>query len=224
MILIAEKITKSFSTSGERYYVFKDLFLKIESGELVTIIGPSGSGKSTLLNILGTLDKFDKGSLWLNGIDISKMDTNQMARIRNEFIGFVFQFHHLIPELSALENVLLPQLIYSGNDNSERAKELLSFLGLSERMYHFPSQLSGGERSRVSIARALINRPKIILADEPSGNLDHVNAKKLVELFKSINKEFSQSIIITTHDSNVASIGDRKLLLDNGILASVDNV
>ena len=142
----------------------------------------------------------------------------------NELIGFVFQFHHLIPELSALENVLLPQLILSGSDNPGRAKELLSFLGLSERIHHFPSQLSGGERSRVSIARALINRPKIILADEPSGNLDHVNAKKLIKLFKSINDEFDQSIIIATHDPNVASIGKRKLLLDNKVLSSVDSV
>ena len=224
MILLAEKITKSFSSSGERFYVFQDLSINIESKELVTIVGPSGSGKSTLLNILGTLDKYDEGSLYLNGIDISKMDSNQMAKARNELIGFVFQFHHLIPELSALENVLLPQLILSGSDNPSRAKELLSFLGLSKRMHHFPSQLSGGERSRVSIARALINRPKIILADEPSGNLDHVNAKKLIKLFKSINDEFDQSIIIATHDPDVASIGRRKLLLDNKVLSSVDSI
>ena len=218
MILLAEKITKSFSSSGERFYVFQDLSINIESKELVTIVGPSGSGKSTLLNILGTLDKYDEGSLYLNGIDVSKMDSNQMARARNELIGFVFQFHHLIPELSALENVLLPQLILSGSDNPGRAKELLSFLGLSERIHHFPSQLSGGERSRVSIARALINRPKIILADEPSGNLDSSSAESLHKLFFELRDSFNQTFVIVTHNQELANMADRKLTMRDGII------
>ena len=224
MILSAKKITKSFTSIENRLYVFKDLSFEIDKNELVTIVGPSGSGKSTLLNILGTLDSGDKGTIHINGVNISKMNDDELAEVRCKHIGFVFQYHHLIPELSALENVVLPQLIFSGDDNPKKAKEIIDFLGLSERMSHFPSQLSGGEMSRISVARALINSPKIVLADEPSGNLDHSNASKLIELFKSVNNEFDQSIIIATHDPSVASIGKRKFVLDNGLLSLVDSV
>ena len=207
-----------------KHDIFKNIDLVLNKGERPCLVGRNGSGKSTLLNILGTLDSGDKGTIHINGVNTSKMNDDQLAEVRCKHIGFVFQYHHLIPELSALENVVLPQLIFSGDDNPKKAKEIIDFLGLSERMSHFPSQLSGGEMSRISVARALINSPKIVLADEPSGNLDHSNASNLIELFKSVSNEFDQSIIIATHDPSVASIGKRKFVLDNGLLSLVDSV
>ena len=222
MILHAKNIAKSFLNQNGRLSVFSNVSLNIKKGDLITIMGPSGSGKSTLLNILGTLESFDKGELTINGKEIIKLSNESLSKIRNEYLGFVFQFHHLIPEFNALENVLIPQQIYEDKINDSYAKELLEFMGLTKRINHYPSELSGGERSRVAIARALVNKPAIIIADEPSGNLDMENADKLIQLFIKINKEFDQSIIIATHDRNVASIGSKSFILKKGSLSETD--
>ena len=222
MILNAKNIAKSFLNQNGKLSVFSNISIDIKKGDLITIMGPSGSGKSTLLNILGTLESFDKGELTINGKEIIILSNESLSRIRNEYLGFVFQFHHLIPEFNALENVLIPQQIYEDKINDSYAKELLEFMGLTKRINHYPSELSGGERSRVAIARALVNKPAIIIADEPSGNLDMENADKLIQLFIKINKEFDQSIIIATHDKNVASIGSKSFILNKGSLSESD--
>ena len=222
MILNAKNIAKSFLNQNGKLSVFSNISIDIRKGDLITIMGPSGSGKSTLLNILGTLESFDKGELTINGKEIIKLSNESLSKIRNEYLGFVFQFHHLIPEFNALENVLIPQQIYEDKINDSYAKELLEFMGLTKRINHYPSELSGGERSRVAIARALVNKPAIIIADEPSGNLDMENADKLIQLFIKINKEFDQSIIIATHDKNVASIGSKSFILNKGSLSESD--
>ena len=224
MILEAINISKSFYNNTGKLDVFSDLSLSIKKRDLITIMGPSGSGKSTLLNILGTLETFDEGTLKINDKEIVKQNNDSLSKIRNQYLGFVFQFHHLIPEFNSLENVLLPQQIYKNDLNNSYAKELLQFMGLSNRMNHYPSELSGGERSRVAVARALVNKPAIVLADEPSGNLDIENAKKLIKLFEKINKEFDQSIVIATHDEKIASIGNKKFFLDKGSLFITDSV
>ena len=224
MILEAINISKSFYNDTGKLDVFSDLSLSIKKRDLITIMGPSGSGKSTLLNILGTLETFDDGTLKINDKEIVKQNNDSLSKIRNQYLGFVFQFHHLIPEFNSLENVLLPQQIYKNDLNNSYAKELLQFMGLSNRMNHYPSELSGGERSRVAVARALINKPAIVLADEPSGNLDIENAKKLIKLFEKINKEFDQSIVIATHDKEIASIGNKNYFLDKGSLSISDTV
>ena len=224
MILEARNISKSFFNNTGKLDVFSDLSLTIEKKDLITIMGPSGSGKSTLLNILGTLEAYDEGILNINGKEIVKQNNDSLSRIRNEYLGFVFQFHHLIPEFNSLENVLLPLQIYTNDLNDSYAKELLQFMGLSNRINHYPSELSGGERSRVAVARALVNKPALVLADEPSGNLDTDNAKKLIKLFEKINKEFEQSIVIATHDEKIASIGNKKFILDKGSLFITDTV
>ncbi len=224
MILEAINISKSFYNNTGKLDVFSDLSLSIKKRDLITIMGPSGSGKSTLLNILGTLETFDEGTLKINDKEIVKQNNDSLSKIRNQYLGFVFQFHHLIPEFNSLENVLLPQQIYKNDLNNSYAKELLQFMGLSNRMNHYPSELSGGERSRVAVARALVNKPAIVLADEPSGNLDIGNAKQLIKLFEKINKEFDQSIVIATHDKEIASIGNKNYFLDKGSLSVSDTV
>ena len=224
MILEAINISKSFYNNTGKLDVFSNLSLSIKKRDLITIMGPSGSGKSTLLNILGTLETFDEGTLKINDKEIVKQNNDSLSKIRNQYLGFVFQFHHLIPEFNSLENVLLPQQIYKNDLNNSYAKELLQFMGLSNRMNHYPSELSGGERSRVAVARALVNKPAIVLADEPSGNLDIGNAKQLIKLFEKINKEFDQSIVIATHDKEIASIGNKKFFLDKGSLSITDTV
>lgn len=224
MILEAINISKSFYNNTGKLDVFSDLSLSIKKRDLITIMGPSGSGKSTLLNILGTLETFDEGTLKINEKEIVKQNNDSLSKIRNQYLGFVFQFHHLIPEFNSLENVLLPQQIYKNDLNNSYAKELLQFMGLSNRMNHYPSELSGGERSRVAVARALVNKPAIVLADEPSGNLDIGNAKQLIKLFEKINKEFDQSIVIATHDKEIASIGNKNYFLDKGSLSISDTV
>ena len=224
MILEARNISKSFFNNTGKLDVFSDLSLTIEKKDLITIMGPSGSGKSTLLNILGTLETFDEGTLKINDKEIVKQNNDSLSKIRNQYLGFVFQFHHLIPEFNSLENVLLPQQIYKNDLNNSYAKELLQFMGLSNRMNHYPSELSGGERSRVAVARALVNKPAIVLADEPSGNLDIGNAKQLIKLFEKINKEFDQSIVIATHDKEIASIGNKNYFLNKGSLSISDTV
>ena len=224
MILSAKNLSKSFLNTEGKFYVFRNLSIEIDKSDLITIMGPSGSGKSTLLNILGTLDNYDQGLIKLNGKDINDLSKDHISRIRNKYIGFVFQFHHLIPEFNAIENIMIPQQIYGNNVNSSYATELLDYMGLSKRMSHYPSQLSGGEKSRVAVARALINKPTVVLADEPTGNLDIENAEKLIQLFKKINNDFGQSFVIATHDPKVALIGNKQYYLNKGILSNSDPV
>ncbi len=198
--------------------VLKGVDLEIKKGELVSIVGASGAGKSTLLHIIGTLDKPDTGELMVNNLTINGMGEKQLAHFRNKHIGFVFQFHHLLPEFTALENVCIPGYIARRKENevNQKAKELLDYLGLTSRLHHKPNQLSGGEQQRVAVARALINQPDVILADEPSGNLDTQNAKELHSLFFKIRSEFQHTFIIVTHNQELADMADRKLVMKDG--------
>jgi len=198
--------------------VLKGVDVEINKGEVVSIVGPSGSGKSTLLHILGTLDKADAGSINMNSIDIGSLNAKKMAAFRNKHIGFVFQFHHLLPEFTAIENVCIPGWI-AGRAKPEvkmEAEKLLAMLGLSQRMENKPNQLSGGEQQRVAVARALINKPDIIFADEPTGNLDSANAKELHQLFFDLRKQFNQTFLIVTHNEELAQLSDRVLHMKDG--------
>lgn len=198
--------------------VLKGVDITINPGEIVSIVGPSGSGKSTLLHILGTLDKPDRGEVLLGSEPINRLQGNKLAGFRNKHIGFVFQFHHLLPEFSALENVCIPGWLTSRNKNEvrQKAEELLKILGLSERLENKPNQLSGGEQQRVAVARALINKPDIVFADEPTGNLDTANAKELHQLFFDLRKEFNQTFLIVTHNEELAQLSDRTLTMKDG--------
>ena len=202
--------------------VLKGVNLSINKGEIISIVGASGAGKTTLLHILGTLDKADKGQLEINNINISSLNDKKLADFRNKNIGFVFQFHHLLPEFTALENVCIPAFIagVSKSQAEEKATELLIFLGLKDRMSHKPSELSGGEQQRVAVARALINDPAVILADEPSGNLDSVNAKELHQLFFTLREKLNQTFVIVTHNEELANMADRKLVMKDGNIVS----
>ena len=223
MILEAKNLWKSFDNGKSTLTVLKGLSLEVQEGELVTIMGQSGTGKSTLLNILGTLDNSDSGELKISGNHINGYNKNQLSRLRNREIGFVFQSHHLLPDFTAIENILMPSWIL--NKKGARihfANELLGRVGLVERKDNFPSQLSGGEKARVALVRALINKPRLILADEPTGNLDQKNALKLIDLLMEINENYRQSIVLTTHNPEVASIGNQKLILKNGKLIKRD--
>jgi len=215
-MLEATSITKTFGA----LQVLKGINLKVEKGEIVSIVGASGAGKSTLLHILGTLDKPDGGHVKLNGTSLESLAGNSLAQFRNKHIGFIFQFHNLLPEFTALENVCIPGFI-GGKDESEvitRGRELLGLLGLSERQDHKPSEMSGGEQQRVSVARALINNPEIIYADEPSGNLDSHNADELHKLFFDLKKKLNQTFVIVTHNEELAEMADRKLTIVDGII------
>lgn len=210
----AENITKRY---GE-LEVLKGVSLQINEGEIVSIVGSSGAGKSTLLHIIGTLDRPDSGTLVINGVEAGKLKDKKLSDFRNRSIGFVFQFHHLLPEFTALENVCIPAFI-AGKSQAEaekRAAELLGFLGLGERMGHKPSELSGGEQQRVAVARALVNRPAVVLADEPSGNLDSRSAKELHQMFFDLRQEFNQTFVIVTHNDELANMADRKLEMKDG--------
>ena len=219
VILKAKNIDKSYSNGKHTLTVLKNFCLDVNQGEIITIMGQSGSGKSTALNILGTLDDPESGAIFINDNQISNLSDNEISNIRNQYIGFVFQFHHLLPEFTAIENILMPTWI-SGNENKiYEADQLLLTLNLMDRKNHFPNQLSGGERSRIAIARALINKPAVLLADEPTGNLDKENANKLVNLLIKINNEFDQAIVLTTHNPEVADIGHKQFILENGSLA-----
>ena len=218
VVLEAKNIFKSYSNGNNKLIVLNNLSLKLKRAEIITITGESGCGKSTILNILGTLDKYEKGVLKIDSIDIKGLNDNKLSKIRNEKIGFVFQSYHLLPDFTAIENVLMPAWIKSDNKSKHRAKKIFKDLGLQNRMEHYPNQLSGGEKARVAVIRAIINRPKVLLADEPTGNLDKINSDKLLKLFKRINEEYNQSIILTTHNEYVANFGDRILKLENGIL------
>jgi len=200
--------------------VLKDISFSINKAEIVSIVGASGAGKTTLLQIMGTLDNPDAGHLLINNTDITKLSSNKLSSFRNKNIGFVFQFHQLLPEFSAIENVCMPAWIagQSNRDAEKRAKELLGFLGLSERVKHKPSELSGGEQQRVAVARALINNPALVLADEPSGNLDSSSAEALHHLFFDLRKNFDQTFIIVTHNDVLADRSDRKLTIKDGMI------
>lgn len=200
--------------------VLKGVSLQINTGEIVSIVGASGAGKTTLLHIIGTLDVADKGSLEINNIKITSLNDKKLAEFRNKNIGFVFQFHHLLPEFTALENICIPAFIagVSKTKAEKKAMELLSLLGLTDRMHHKPSELSGGEQQRVAVARALINSPAVILADEPSGNLDSTTAKELHQLFFTLREKLNQTFVIVTHNEELANMADRKLIMKDGII------
>ena len=220
-MITAKNIHKYF----EDLHVLKGVDLHINKGEVVSIVGASGAGKTTLLQILGTLDKVSKkvsAELKINDIIVSSLNDKQLAKFRNENIGFIFQFHQLLPEFTALENVCIPAFIKgdSKEDTEIRAKELLDFLGLSERYNHKPNELSGGEQQRVAVARALINKPKLIFADEPSGNLDSTSAENLHNLFFKLRDEFDQTFVIVTHNEDLANMADRKLVMVDGKIVS----
>jgi lipoprotein-releasing system ATP-binding protein len=214
LLLTAEGVTKAFGSVR----VLKGVNINVEQGEIVSIVGPSGSGKSTLLHILGTLDSADSGTIALNNKPLHSMNPRSLAAFRNQNIGFVFQFHHLLPEFTALENVCIPAWIAKKNkkDTAERASQLLDLLGLSSRTENKPVQLSGGEQQRVAVARALINNPKIVFADEPTGNLDSANAKELHQLFFDLRKQFSQTFLVVTHNEELAGMSDRVLHMKDG--------
>ena len=215
-MIIAKNITKSFDT----LQVLKGVDLHIAPREIVSIIGPSGAGKTTLLQLLGTLDKPDTGTIEIAGVDVLGLNERAMSLFRNKHIGFVFQFHQLLPEFTALENVMIPALIgkVKAGDAEKKAKEMLDFLKLSDRMTHKPAELSGGEKQRVAVARALINHPSVILADEPSGSLDSHNKEELHQLFFELRKEFNQTFVIVTHDEQLAANTDRVIHLIDGVI------
>lgn len=214
MSLSAKNIHKSFG----KLEVLKGIDLEIGDAELVAIIGPSGAGKSTLLQILGSLSKPDEGTVYFQNRDLGALSHSELAAIRNKEIGYVFQFHHLLPEFSALENVAIPALI-AGKTKKQaylQAHEFLAHLGLSERVHHKPAELSGGEQQRVAVARALINKPTLLLADEPSGNLDSVNREELHKILLTLRQELKITILVVTHENNLAALADRTLLMRDG--------
>ncbi len=210
----AKNINKSYGN----LQVLKGVNLEINKGEVVSIVGKSGAGKSTLLHILGTLDQSDKGNLWINKQSISDLNPKELAAFRNNNIGFIFQFHHLLPEFNAVENVCMPAFIQKQStiQAEKRAKELLDYLGLSHRLDHKPTELSGGEQQRVAVARALMNKPAVVFADEPSGNLDSTTSKELHQLLFKLRDDFQQTFIIVTHNNELAEMSDRCLVMEDG--------
>ena len=212
-----KNITKSFGN----LQVLKGIDLHIDKGEVVSIVGPSGAGKTTLLQIIGTLDQPDTGSVCIDGINTTSLSQKALAAFRNKKLGFVFQFHQLLPEFTAIENVMIPAFI-AGTKRKEaeqRAQELLLFMGLADRMHHKPNELSGGEKQRVAVARALMNEPAVILADEPSGSLDSANKQELHQLFFDLRNRFGQTFVIVTHDEELAATTDRTIQMRDGVLA-----
>ena len=218
VILEAKDLIKSYVNGNNKLKVLDGIDIKLEEGKIVTIMGKSGSGKSTLLNILSTLDSTDEGTISINGNDINYYTDDDISYMRNSYIGFVFQFHHLLPDFTVLENILMPSWINKKISKKGRALELLDLLGLIMIKDKYPLELSGGERQRVAVLRALINNPKILFADEPTGNLDEKNALILVDLFRQINRDYNVTILLTTHNPDVAVIGDVRYELKSGLL------
>lgn len=221
MIIKLEDVDKFYMETGNKLHILKKLNLEVKRGEFVSILGKSGSGKSTLLNIMGLLDKIDGGKIWIDDKEVSSLNETERNNIKNHFLGFVFQFHYLMSEFTALENVMIPALLNNFKNKAEiekEAKELLEIVGLAERMKHKPNQLSGGEKQRVAIARAMINKPKLILADEPTGNLDEDTGEMIFSLFRKINKEHNQSIVVVTHARDLSQVTDRQIYLKRGVL------
>ena len=221
IIMKLEDIDKFYMETGNKLHILKKLNLEVKRGEFVSILGKSGSGKSTLLNIMGLLDKIDGGKIWIDNKEVSSLNEMEKNNIKNHFLGFVFQFHYLMSEFTALENVMIPALLNNFKNKAEiekEAKELLEIVGLAERIKHKPNQLSGGEKQRVAIARAMINKPKLILADEPTGNLDEDTGELIFSLFRKINKEHNQSIVVVTHARDLSQVTDRQIYLKRGVL------
>ena len=222
-----KKINKIYRGKTENIHILKDLDLIVDEGEFISILGKSGSGKSTLLNVIGMLDTVDEGEIIINGKKIDRSNSSHIDKIKNTELGFVFQFHYLLPEFTALENVMLPAMLKNFKNKKEietRAKELLTEVGLGERFNHKPSQLSGGEKQRVAISRALINNPKILLADEPTGNLDEETSNNIHNIFKKISVEKKQTIIVVTHSKELSNITDKKYYLKGGKLSLEENL
>lgn len=216
MLLTAKGITKAY----EQLPILKGIDLTVEHSEIVSIVGSSGAGKTTLLQILGTLDRPDQGTLIINGVNPFELNARKIAQFRNKELGFIFQFHQLLPEFTALENAAMPALI-AGDSKSvaiDKAKKLLDRLGLSHRYDHKPSELSGGEQQRVAVGRALVNQPSLVFADEPSGNLDTVNSKELHQLFFELREEMKQTFVIVTHNEQLAEMADRKIVMKDGLV------
>ena len=221
IIMKLEDIDKFYMETGNKLHILKKLNLEVKRGEFVSILGKSGSGKSTLLNIMGLLDKIDGGKIWIDNKEVSSLNEMERNNIKNHFLGFVFQFHYLMSEFTALENVMIPALLNNFKNKAEiekEAKELLEIVGLAERIKHKPNQLSGGEKQRVAIARAMTNKPKLILADEPTGNLDEDTGELIFSLFRKINKEHNQSIVVVTHARDLSQVTDRQVYLKRGVL------
>jgi len=218
MIVKANNIYKSYDALP----ILRGVNLQVDKGEIVSIVGASGAGKSTLLHIIGTLDQADQGDVWINGVAVKSLSQKKLSAFRNEHIGFVFQFHHLLPEFTALENVCIPAFIKGENKEQaeKRAMELLAILGVADRATHKPSAMSGGEQQRVSVARALINNPSVLLADEPSGNLDSENAASLHQLFFDLRDSMQQTFIIVTHNEELARISDRTIHMRDGYISA----
>ena len=215
-----ENITKSFGD----LQVLKGINMEIAKGEIVSIVGPSGAGKTTLLQIIGTLDRPDSGTVVIDGTEVAQLSSNRLSDFRNKHVGFVFQFHQLLPEFTAIENIMIPAYIAGKNTSAAkaRAQELLDFMGLSDRAHHKPNQLSGGEKQRVAVARALVNEPSVVLADEPSGSLDSKNKAELHQLFFDLRDKYGMTFIIVTHDESLAELTDRTICLKDGRI--VDNL
>ena len=221
IIMKLEDVDKFYNETGHKLHILRKLNLEVKKGEFVSILGKSGSGKSTLLNVMGLLDKIDSGKIWINDREVSSLSEDERNNIKNNFLGFVFQFHYLMSEFTALENVMIPALLNNFKNKNvieKEAKNLLEIVGLTERMKHKPNQLSGGEKQRVAIARAMINKPSLILADEPTGNLDEDTSEMIFSLFKKINKEHNQSIVVVTHAKDLSQVTDRQIYLKKGIL------
>ena len=221
IIMKLEDVDKFYNETGHKLHILRKLNLEVKKGEFVSILGKSGSGKSTLLNVMGLFDKIDSGKIWINDREVSSLSEDERNNIKNNFLGFVFQFHYLMSEFTALENVMIPALLNNFKNKNvieKEAKNLLEIVGLAERMKHKPNQLSGGEKQRVAIARAMINKPSLILADEPTGNLDEDTSEMIFSLFKKINKEHNQSIVVVTHAKDLSQVTDRQIYLKKGIL------
>lgn len=215
-ILKVENLTKTYGEGENKVYALNGVSFSVQRGEFVSIIGPSGSGKSTLLHILGGVDKPTDGKVFLNGKDVYAQNDDQLAIFRRREVGLIYQFYNLIPVLDVRENIVLPVLLDEKKQNEQRLEELLEILSLKERIHHLPNQLSGGQQQRVSIGRALMNSPSIVLADEPTGNLDSKNSKEIISLLKESNKRYNQTLILITHDENIALLSDRIIAIEDG--------